>query len=195
MGDDAPSFGCFNHNRKLSDETLRTWANLLDNVPNSRLVLKTSTQDDPDTQELLTRRMLRQNLDISRITWLPRTHSAADHLNQYSLIDIALDCFPNGGCTTTCEALWMGVPVITLTGSSYVSRMSTAVLSGANLNHLCADTLEEYINRGVSLASEVNTLRSNRHQWRSAILDSELGDSNDLLSHLEAAFSELFNMS
>ena len=75
----------------------------------------------------------------------PRTSGVVEHLEQYSYIDIALDCFPNGGCTTSCEALWMGVPVITLTGSSYVSRMSTAVLAGASLNQFCASDISDYL--------------------------------------------------
>ena len=99
-------------------------------VPGSRLALKAYTSDDPGTATLLKRRMIRCGLDVDRVVWLPTTTTPEEHLRQYGLIDIALDPFPNGGCTTTCEALWMGVPVVTLTGDRYVSRMSTAVLSG-----------------------------------------------------------------
>ena len=131
-------FGSFNHNRKLSDSTLRVWGKLLRLLPDARLVLKANDSADPGTQTLLRRRMLREGLNPEQVIWLPLAPSHEQHLIQYSEVDIALDCFPNGGCTTTCEALWMGVPVITKTGNSYVSRMSTAVLHGANLQGWCA---------------------------------------------------------
>ena len=138
-GDDVV-FGSFNHVRKLGDSTLRLWGRILDAVPSSRLALKSYTTDDPGTTTLLRRRMLRCGLDPERVVWLPTTPAPEDHLQQYGLIDVALDPFPNGGCTTTCEALWMGVPVITLAGHHYVSRMSTAVLAGANLNEWITST-------------------------------------------------------
>ena len=78
--------------------------------------------------------MLRVGLNPERITWIPLTAGHTEHLQQYQHVDIALDPLPNGGCTTTCEALWMGAPVITKAGSSYVSRMSTAVLEGCGLH-------------------------------------------------------------
>ena len=118
----APSggirFGCFNHNRKLSDPTLRLWGELLRSIPDSSLVLKANAASDPHTQTLLVRRMRRCGLDPERVIWLPLAPTHREHLQQYAQVDVALDCFPNGGCTTTCEALWMGVPVITLTGNS-----------------------------------------------------------------------------
>ena len=118
---DGPSgpirFGSFNHNRKLTDATLMLWAELLEAVPNSRLVLKASSATDSDTQRLLRRRMVRQGLDPDRIDWLALTKGPVEHMQQYANIDIALDPIPNGGCTTTCEALWMGVPTITIAGS------------------------------------------------------------------------------
>ena len=115
-------FGCFNHNRKLSDATLRLWGELLSSLPGSSLVLKANAATDPYTQTLLVRRMRRCGLDPEQVIWLPLAPSHREHLQQYGQVDVALDCFPNEGCTTTCEALWMGVPVITLTGKHYVSQ-------------------------------------------------------------------------
>ena len=110
----APSgpirFGSFNHNRKLSDATLKLWAEVLDAVPGSRLVLKASSQSDSDTQRLLRRRMVRQGLDPERVDWLALTKGPVEHMQQYAHMDIALDPIPNGGCTTTGEALWMVCP-------------------------------------------------------------------------------------
>ena len=181
-------FGSFNHNRKLSDATLNAWGRILNRLPDSRLVLKANSASDTGTQTLLRRRMLRQGLNPEQVIWLPLAGTHEQHLAQYSEIDIALDCFPNGGCTTTCEALWMGVPVITKTGSNYVSRMSTAVLSGAGLNHLCAQSLEEYVDIAVENAENVKNLRSNRSSWRTKVQQSPLGDANDLMRHLYDSF-------
>ena len=87
--------------------------------------------------------------------WLPLTRGPLEHLQQYSKLDVALDPYPNGGCTTTCESLWMGVPVITLKGSHYVSRMSTAVLAGAQLNDWIADSPDHYLAKAKEAAQQV----------------------------------------
>ena len=191
----APSgpirFGSFNHNRKLSDATLRLWAEVLDAVSGSRLVLKASSQTDFDTQRLLRRRMLRQGLDPERVDWLSLTKGPTEHMQQYAYIDIALDPIPNGGCTTTCEALWMGVPTITLAGSHYVSRMSTSVLAGANMPDWIAQDRPGYINLAREHATRVAEFRANRGYWRGQLQSSPLGDAADLMHHLEAAFSEM----
>jgi len=186
-------FGSFNHNRKLSDFTLRLWAQILVSIPGSRLVLKANAPDDPGTQAILRRRMLTQGLPLDQILWLPIAKSPIDHLNQYSLIDISLDSYPNGGCTTTCESLWMGAPVITLTGRSYVSRMSTAVLYGAGLSSWVATTPSQYVSIAVAQADQISSLRSRRSYWREKIKNSELGDAKGLMSELENCFLELYN--
>ena len=118
-------------------------------------------------------------------------NSSNDHLLQYSQIDIALDTFPNGGCTTTCESLWMGVPTITYVGKAYVSRMSTAVLYGANLKFLCATSISQYIEIAINLASNLRWLRQNRDYWRSSLQNNPLGDCSSLLSSIESELTKL----
>ena len=184
-------FGSFNHNRKLTDATLRLWAELLNVVSDSRLVLKASAQSDSDTQRLLRRRMLRQGLDPERVDWLALTSGPVEHMQQYAQIDIALDPIPNGGCTTTCEALWMGVPTVTLAGSHYVSRMSTAVLVGANMPEWIAQDRAGYIRLACEHAAQLSNLRSTRANWRRHLAASQLGDASDLMRHLESAFSQM----
>ncbi len=185
-------FGCFNHNRKFSDRTLNLWGRILNSIHGSFLVLKANHSGDLDTQELLRRRMLRAGLDPERVIWLPITASPEEHLEQYSQMDVGLDPFPNGGCTTTCEALWMGVPVITLIGRSYVSRMSTAVLNGAGLPEFCAKTEEDYLNLAIGMASRLDWLRSGRDRWRNYIQENSLGDAFSLMQELETTFQKLY---
>ncbi|WP_320675974.1 hypothetical protein [Prochlorococcus sp. MIT 1300] len=186
-------FGSFNHNRKLSDATLALWGQILESIPDSRLVLKANVQTDQGTQELLRRRMIRQGLDPQKVIWLPLADSSHDHLAQYANIDVALDCFPNGGCTTTCEALWMGVPVITLTGNTYVSRMSTAVLKGADLGEWCVNSKQEYLNMAIAQAQQLNVLRLDRDKWRNHIKNNPIGDAHSLMASLLSSFNYLYS--
>ena len=184
-------FGCFNNHRKFSDETLATWAILLNSIPDSSLVLKEFHKLDTASSYLFARRMARAGINSDQIKWIPRANSITDHLNQYSLFDIALDPFPNGGCTTTCEALWMGVPVVTLTGTTYVSRMSSAVLAGSNNHSCCASSIQQYIDICRSLAGDIFHLRRHRDSWRRSIETSDLGNTADLATQLECYFLAL----
>ena len=185
------TFGSFNHARKLSAGTLRLWGELLRTVPGSRLALKSYTTDDPGTVQLLRQRMLRCGLDPERVLWLPTCPTAEEHLRQYGLVDIALDPFPNGGCTTTCEALWMGVPVITLRGDHYVSRMSTAVLQGAGMPEWIAASESEYLALAQRAAAERSNLRQTRANWRLRLQRSPLGDAAGLNQALWQAFAAM----
>ena len=185
-------FGSFNHLRKISDDTLRLWGTLLNGLPEAQLVLKAHAQDDAATQELLRRRLHRAGIDPQAILWLPFAATPEEHLQQYRHIDIALDPFPNGGCTTTCEALWMGVPTVALAGRHYVSRMSTAVLHGAGLGEWVASTPQAYVDLARERAASLQQLRRTRGDWRTQLQASPLGDAADLMQHLEQAFSQLY---
>ena len=192
---EAPSgpirFGSFNHNRKMSDQTIALWGKILQTVPDSILVLKANASEDLHTQRILRRRMISHGLDPNRIEWLPLTQGPLEHLQQYSKLDVALDPYPNGGCTTTCESLWMGVPVITLKGEHYVSRMSTAVLAGAQLNDWIADSEDDYFLKAKKAAQQLSFLRNNRAMWRQKLQQSPLGDPIGLMKALENSFSEV----
>ena len=137
--------------------------------------------------------MLRCGLDPERVLWLPTTPAPEDHLQQYGLIDVALDPFPNGGCTTTCEALWMGVPVITLAGHNYVSRMSTAVLAGANLNDWIASDEQEYFDKALHAAAQCQQLRHSRNDLRRHLQNSPLGDASSLSQALAEAWPTMLH--
>ncbi|MBM5798119.1 MAG: hypothetical protein FJ060_08175 [Cyanobacteria bacterium K_Offshore_0m_m2_072] len=185
------TFGCFNHVRKLSAGTLSLWAQILKAIPGSRLALKAYTSDDPGVVALVEKRMRRCGLDPAAVIWLPTCPKPEDHLRQYGLIDITLDPFPNGGCTTTCEALWMGVPVITLLGSHYVSRMAAAVLHGAHLPEWVASSKEHYLKLACQAADQLSAIRRGRSALRAHLQASPLGDATDLAEHLWQCFENL----
>jgi protein O-GlcNAc transferase len=186
-------FGSFNNNRKLSDRTLALWGQILERVPDSRLVLKANAGDDQPTQVLLARRMRRLGLDPERVEWLPLTPTCEEHLMQYRHVDVALDPVPNGGCTTTLEALWMGCPVITLAGTHYVSRMSTAVMHGAECSGWVCSTESAYVGLAVAQSGQLDQLRNGRERMRLQLISSRLGDAFDLMQSLEAAFGCMVN--
>ena len=187
-------FGCFNNTRKISLQCLQLWSKLLNEVPDARLVLKAFASEDSDSEQLIKRRLTRSGIDLNRIEFLSFTSTPDEHLQQYGHMDIALDSFPNSGCTTTCEALWMGVPVLALRGSHYVSRMAYSVLCAAGLENWTFADPSNFLKFAVNQAQKGNLkwLRENRPFWRHKILSSPLGDANDLMAHLERIFSELY---
>lgn len=186
-------FGSFNHNRKLSNATIALWGKLLRQIPESRLVLKANAKDDIFTQKLLRKRFVRYGLDPDRVDWLELTAGPREHLDQYRWLDIALDPIPNGGCTTSCEALWMGVPVVTLRGAAYVSRMSTAVLEGAGLPEWIAHNPDHYLEICRNAAADISRLRTIRARWRDQLITSPLGDAKALMMSLEASFAQMLH--
>ena len=186
-------FGSFNHVRKLGKSTLTLWGQILKSIPNSRLALKAYTSDDPGTILLLERRMNRCGLDPSRVIWLPTPNASEDHLQQYGSVDVSLDPFPNGGCTTTCESLWMGVPVITLSGDHYVSRMSTAVLQGADLSEWIASNEHEYLSKAIRASKNLSQIRSSRATLREHVSKSSLGNIPSLNSSLWSSFANMYS--
>lgn len=185
------AFGTFNHTRKLSDQTLRAWGEILRRTKGSILVLKATTESDSTSKALLLDRFMRCGLDPERVRWVPFTPTSEEHLLQYAQIDISLDPFPNGGCTTTLESLWMGVPVITLKGPHYVSRMSSAILAAAALPELIADSEESYIRLAVEFSHRIEFLRTSRNTWRTSLMESKLGDASDLMRQLEECFDAI----
>ena len=124
---------------------MATWAELLHAVPGPRLVLKSTFLSDPKSGERCLRQLADNGINRERITLFGRVHSTQDHLAMYRNVDVALDTFPYNGTTTTCEALWMGVPVITLSGESHASRVGKSLLSAVCLENLATDSREQYV--------------------------------------------------
>ena len=185
------TFGSFNNSRKLSAATLSLWGRILRSIPGARLALKAFGSDDPSLVALLQQRMASCGLDPAAVIWLPLCPSPEEHLRQYGLIDVALDPFPNGGCTTSCEALWMGVPVITLCGDHYAGRMSTAVLQGAGLSEWIAHSEAEYLALAQQAAERLSAIRASRNQLRAHLQSSPLGDATDLGDQLWSCLEQL----
>ncbi|PTX90870.1 tetratricopeptide repeat protein [Opitutus sp. ER46] len=148
------TFGCFNSPTKFTSGLFRAWARILERVPGSRLLLKGRDLEEPQVKEHMNAWMTECGLPLDRIELLPRTAGAAEHLALYSRMDIALDTFPYNGTTTTCEALWMGRPVVAVQGSRHAARVSASLLSAVGHPDWVAPDVEGYVDLAVRLAAQ-----------------------------------------
>lgn len=169
-------FGSFNAAHKISDGLPTLWASVLDAVPGSRLVLKSRDFKDPVIAGTVRERFARTGLPGDRVELLAPDATQREHLARYAGIDIALDTFPYHGTTTTCEALWMGVPVVTLRGPTHASRVGASLLHAAGLDEWIAQAPENYVAIAARLAQDRSALASLRAGLRARVAASELCD-------------------
>ncbi len=164
-------FGCFGSLHKHSDACLATWAEILRRVPGSVLVLKSMMLGDERVAADVLARLAAAGIDVQRVRILPPTPSATDHLRLYHDVDIALDTFPYHGTTTTCDALFMGVPVVTLAGASHHARVGVSLLGAVGLREFVARDAAGYIELAVALAAD-GARRNDLHATLRARLES-----------------------
>ncbi|MDK2124837.1 tetratricopeptide repeat protein [Parachitinimonas caeni] len=179
----ATVFGCFNNYAKLNDAVLDCWARILERCPDSRLILKTQELDDLDTRAACLQRLAQRG--IAERTELRGYSYHADMLAEYADVDIALDPFPFTGGMTSLEALWMGVPLITLAGDSMVSRQGVSFLKVLGREAWIATDLDDYINRACQLAQDRVALTTLRSQLREQLAQSPLCDGQGFCQDLE----------
>lgn len=173
---DCVTFGSFNALAKISDETLRLWAGVLEAVPESRLLLKSRGLDDSQARELLLTRAGSAGIPAQRLELLAIVPDMQEHLRTYNRVDIALDTTPYNGTTTTCEALWMGCPVITLRGERHSARVGASLLSACGLGELIANSAGDYVRLATALAADRAQLVRTRSERRKLLGSSPLLD-------------------
>ena len=186
------TFGCFNNIAKVSRETAELWSEILKSIPNSRLLLKFRALMDKTTCQRIRQMFSQQGVSADRIETIGYIPSYEDHLALYNEIDIALDPFPYNGTTTTCEALWMGTPVVTLAGNSHASRVGVSLLSSIEMTDLIAETFEQYKHIAVRLSKDLNQLQTLRTGLRHRILQSPLTDAKEFTRSLEDVYREMW---
>jgi protein O-GlcNAc transferase len=184
-------FGCFNNFAKITETMLRLWAQVLAVVPDSSLLLKSSAFAENVTCERIRSLFQRHGITPERILLRDRTRSQAEHLTLYHEMDIALDTFPYHGTTTTCEAMWMGVPVVTLEGASHRSRVGVSLLSNVGLPQLIANSPEEYVRIASSLARDIPKLEAMQRTLRERMLGSPLMDASRFTRDIENAYEAI----
>ena len=185
------TFGCFNNTTKINDNVVALWAKVLDAVPNSRLLLKARQLRDQMTRENIIQRFAVHGIDNKRIS-LEESEDRQKYFAAYNRIDITLDPFPFTGGTTSVESLWMGVPFVSLTGASLVSKQGVGVLMNAGLSDWVAADEEEYIAKAVLFAADVDSLASLRAGLRSQVLASPLFDAPRFARNIEQALWDMW---
>jgi predicted O-linked N-acetylglucosamine transferase (SPINDLY family) len=182
------TFGCLNHFSKITGPTLAAWSRLLESVPKSRLILHAPQGSH---RQRLHDSLQREGIDPERLTFVDRV-PMQDYLEQYRRIDIGLDPFPYGGGTTTCDALWMGVPVVSLSGRTAVGRGGASILSSLGLQDLVARSAEEYIDIATRLAADSPRRSELRSNLRRRMQGSILMDTRKFAVSMEAAYREMW---
>jgi predicted O-linked N-acetylglucosamine transferase (SPINDLY family) len=188
------TFGSFNNFAKINPKLLALWAEVLHAVPDSRILFKSTSSADPTAQKVIRNELECLGIDTARVTFSAFKPTAQDHLDVYNEIDIALDTFPYNGTTTTCEALWMGVPVITLRGDRHVSRVGASLLSTIGFPAGIAEDKDEYVTTARLLAENPGLLGTARRNLRSTIMRSSLCDNRGHAATLEQAFRAVWQI-
>jgi protein O-GlcNAc transferase len=186
------TFGSFNNYAKVTREMIGIWAEILRRTPGSRLLLKAEGLADEATRTATRAGFIQAGIEPARINLFPREPSFIRHLELYHRVDIGLDTFPYHGTTTTCEAMWMGVPVVTLAGRAHVSRVGVSLLKRVVLEELIAQDPSQYVEIAVALARDF----PRRHEISSTLRErmnlSPLLDRRTFTSRLEAAYRNMW---
>ena len=183
-------FGSFNQISKITARVISVWAEILKSVDQSRLFIKCFQLSDDNVRREIIARFAQHGIDEDRIEL---QGSDSQYMAAYHQVDIALDPFPRTGCLTTLDALWMGVPVITLTGKRFIERQGHSILAAIGRREWVAATKQEYIDKAVALAGQVTERSRIRKILREEMRNSPLLDGKSLAGALEAAFLEMWH--
>ncbi|MHC4114908.1 MAG: FkbM family methyltransferase [Planctomycetota bacterium] len=191
---DYITFSCFNNINKLSPVLIKAWIDILNAVPDSRLLLKFTEGKDPEVRQYYYNLFAENGLKNPKERlilsgWLVNL----EHFELYNNIDIALDTYPYNGTTTTCQALLMGVPVITLASSRHSSRVGLDILSRIEMQFFAAQTPEEYVKKAVALASKPEALTKIRETMRRRLAASPLCNYGLIANDIENAYRKMWH--
>lgn len=187
------TFGCFNNLYKLSPEVVRVWSRILKAMPESTLLLKSFGFNADCVYQRYTRLFTEQGIDPQRVHMMGRL-GTREHLDLYNRMDIVLDPFPYNGTTTTCEALWMGVPVIALAGDRHAARVSVSLLSVMGCEELIAIDEDEYVQKAVELARDSARLENYKAELRRRMKNSPLTDRTGFTDQLETSYRQMWKI-
>lgn len=185
------TFGSFNNLAKITFDVIRVWSKILKTVPNSRLILKCFPFCDPEVKKRTADQFFSYGISGDRIELRTMDEGDVEHFKSYEELDIALDTFPYNGTRTTCDALYMGVPVVTLAGNSHAARMGATILHRVNLDDLVAVDEDDYVQKAVSLANDSIKLKTLHRTLHQTMLDSPLCDAKLITRAVEKAFLQL----
>ena len=180
------TFGCFQNLAKAGDSVLETWGKILAALPHAKLRIQCKQLGNPEQVKQYMQRLQRYGIDASRVSTNGST-GRRTYLEAHAEVDMILDTFPYPGGTTTCEALWMGVPTLTLAGNSLLERQGASLLTAAGLGQWVATSKEEYVAKAIALASDPSGLAALRAVLRQQVLASPLFDGPRFARNFEDA--------
>ncbi len=186
------TFGSFNNLKKAGMETYAAWARILKAVPGSHIAIKDRNLDAHYNVERVKSILASYGVDPQRVTVRGMLKNNFDHLSGYNIIDVALDCFPYNGTTTTCEALVMGCPVVTVLGDTHVSRVSASILTHIGHPEWIASDADEYVKNAVELASDLEKLSAIRSNLREEMYRSPLCDTSRMVREMTEAIRTMW---
>ena len=180
------TFGTLNNSAKMNDRVVACWARILNKIPDSRLYLNMSSLRNHFLRKSVIERYAALGIPETRLILEPTSGRIAA-LNSYNRIDIGLDPFPYPGGTTSYEALWMGVPILTMRGSNYISHLGESIMHNAGLSDWIASNEDEYIAKAIALSGDLESLASLRSSLRARVLASPLFDAKRFAQDFEDA--------
>lgn len=186
------TFGSFNNVRKITKDVISAWSKILAQVPDSRLLLKSAHFQHEVLKQQYYEYFSECGIASERIQLVAKTESTEEHLALYSEVDLCFDTFPYNGTTTTCEALWMGVPVVTYAGKRHSARVSASILKNAGMEEWVAGDLDGYIDLAVQMAIEPDKLAYHRRTLREQMIRSPICDSEGFTRNMEAAYQDMW---
>jgi protein O-GlcNAc transferase len=185
-------FGSFNNLPKVNEKVVAIWSQILHGVAGSSLLLKSKSLIDKSVRRRYLKLFSTCEISPDRIQFEPYTRTTQEHLSLYNRVDIGLDPFPYNGTTTTCEALWMGVPVVTLKGNRHSARVGASILTQVGLEDFISVTEEGYAKKAVELAADLNKLASLRMSMRRRMKESPLCDAVSFAQKMERMYKEIW---
>jgi protein O-GlcNAc transferase len=191
LGHQHITFGCFQNLAKVSDEVLDLWAEVLSVMPNSKLRWQCKSFRDDSVADELKQRMNLRGVDSDRLMLLGSVQRDA-YFEAHHEVDLILDTFPFNGGTTTCEALWMGVPTLTLAGNTLIARQGASLLTAAGLADWVAESKSEYVNKALSFCADLTSLTKLRSGLRAQVLASPLFDGQRFAGNMENLLWEMW---
>lgn len=184
------TFGIFNRYQKITDNQLRLWKKIQEEIPNAHWYFKSSAFDNDALANLAYERLDGMGFDMRYVVFEP---SSKDYMDCYHKVDIALDTYPYTGGGTTCDALYMGVPVVSLYGRTRGSRFSRSILQAAGLGELAVNNSADYVKVALSLAGDVETLNELHLKLRDILFKSQLMNVKGYMQELEKAYQEIWH--
>jgi len=185
-------FGSFNAFQKIGPQLLEAWAKILKQVENAKLIIKAGPLHDAELCTWVRQHFEREGVDPLRVELMGWTGGKADHLELYSKIDLHLDTFPYNGTTTTCEALWQGVPTVTFAGEVHRARVGYSILSQLGMEDYVAHNIEDYIATAIEKANDIAELSKLRVQLRERMQKSTLMDVEHFSDKLADAYTKMY---